>query len=98
MSDDADSADSTTADAPATTEVPMTDEASASTGTIVDVAAANDDFSTLVDLVGKAGLADALSGEGPFTVFTPTNEASRRSTRPPWSHSPPTRRALSPMC
>ncbi|HKY14634.1 MAG TPA: fasciclin domain-containing protein [Microthrixaceae bacterium] len=74
-SDDADSADSTTADAPATTEVPMEAEESASTGTIVDVAAANPDFSTLVDLVGQAGLADALSGEGPFTVFAPTNEA-----------------------
>ena len=44
-------------------------------GTIVDVAASNPDFSTLVDLVGQAGLADALSGEGPFTVFAPTNEA-----------------------
>ena len=43
--------------------------------TIVDVAASNPDFSTLVDLVGQAGLADALSGEGPFTVFAPTNEA-----------------------
>ena len=26
-------------------------------------------------MVGQAGLADALSGEGPFTVFAPTNEA-----------------------
>lgn len=32
-------------------------------------------LTTLVDLVVKAGLADALSGAGPFTVFAPTNEA-----------------------
>lgn len=30
---------------------------------------------TLVDFVVKAGLADVLSGDGPFTVFAPTNEA-----------------------
>ena len=53
----------------------MTTEAPAETGTIVDIAASNPDFSTLVDLVGKAGLAEALSGKGPFTVFAPTNEA-----------------------
>lgn len=44
-------------------------------GTIVDVAAGNEDFSTLVSLVQAAGLAETLSGEGPFTVFAPTNEA-----------------------
>lgn len=43
--------------------------------TIVDVAAGNPDFSTLVTAVKAAGLADTLSGEGPFTVFAPTNEA-----------------------
>lgn len=44
-------------------------------GTIVDVAAGNEDFSTLVSLVQAAGLAETLAGEGPFTVFAPTNEA-----------------------
>ncbi|MGB3495399.1 MAG: fasciclin domain-containing protein [Elainellaceae cyanobacterium] len=44
-------------------------------GTIVDVAAGNDDFETLVQAVETAGLADTLSGEGPFTVFAPTDEA-----------------------
>jgi phosphate binding protein len=44
-------------------------------GTIVDVAVGNEDFSTLVSLVQAAGLVDALSGEGPFTVFAPTNDA-----------------------
>ncbi|XWX03744.1 phosphate ABC transporter substrate-binding protein PstS family protein [Aggregatilineales bacterium SYSU G02658] len=42
---------------------------------IVEIAAGNEDFSTLVELVTAAGLVDALSGEGPFTVFAPTNEA-----------------------
>lgn len=44
-------------------------------GTIVDVAGANPDFSTLVSAVQAAGLAETLSGTGPFTVFAPTNEA-----------------------
>ncbi|MFC4701877.1 fasciclin domain-containing protein [Glaciecola siphonariae] len=42
---------------------------------IVDVAASNPDFSTLVAAVKAAGLVDALKGEGPLTVFAPTNEA-----------------------
>lgn len=44
-------------------------------GTIVDVAAGNDDFSTLVTAVTAAGLGETLAGEGPYTVFAPTNEA-----------------------
>ncbi len=44
-------------------------------GTIVDVAAGNPDFSTLVAAVDAAGLVETLSGDGPFTVFAPTNEA-----------------------
>ncbi|MGB7338879.1 MAG: phosphate ABC transporter substrate-binding protein PstS family protein [Phototrophicaceae bacterium] len=44
-------------------------------GTIVDVAAGNADFSTLVSLVDAAGLVDTLNSEGPFTVFAPTNAA-----------------------
>lgn len=43
--------------------------------TIVEIAAGNGDFSTLVAAVQAAGLADTLSGEGPFTVFAPTNAA-----------------------
>ncbi|WP_240531935.1 fasciclin domain-containing protein, partial [Salinivibrio sp. YCSC6] len=42
---------------------------------IVDTAAKNDDFSTLVAAVKAAGLVDTLKGEGPFTVFAPTNAA-----------------------
>lgn len=42
---------------------------------IVQVAAANSNFSTLVTAVQSAGLAETLSGTGPFTVFAPTNDA-----------------------
>lgn len=44
-------------------------------GTIVDIAVADGNFSTLVAAVQAAGLAETLSGEGPFTVFAPTNAA-----------------------
>lgn len=42
---------------------------------VVGHAINNPDFSTLVQAVVKAGLVDALSAAGPFTVFAPTNEA-----------------------
>ncbi len=42
---------------------------------IVDTAIAADDFDTLVTAVVAADLVDALRGEGPFTVFAPTDEA-----------------------
>jgi uncharacterized surface protein with fasciclin (FAS1) repeats len=42
---------------------------------IVDVAAGNPQFSTLVAAVKAAGLVDTLKGPGPFTVFAPTNAA-----------------------
>jgi len=42
---------------------------------VVDIAINNSNFSILVEAVVKAGLVDALKGEGPFTVFAPTNEA-----------------------
>lgn len=48
---------------------------SASAGTIVDIAAGDDRFSTLVAAVGAAGLAETLSGPGPFTVYAPVNDA-----------------------
>jgi len=43
--------------------------------TIVDVAIGNEDFSTLVTSLKAADLVGALQGDGPFTVFAPTNEA-----------------------
>ncbi|MDT8413758.1 MAG: fasciclin domain-containing protein [Flavobacteriaceae bacterium] len=43
--------------------------------TIVDAAASNKDFSTLVTALKAADLVSALQAEGPFTVFAPTNDA-----------------------
>ena len=43
--------------------------------TVVDLAVAAEATSTLVVAVKAAGLVDVLSGEGPFTVLAPTNEA-----------------------
>ncbi len=43
--------------------------------TIVEIAASNPKFSTLVTAIKAAGLAETLSGDGPFTVFAPTNDA-----------------------
>ncbi|WP_373939118.1 fasciclin domain-containing protein [Vibrio kanaloae] len=42
---------------------------------IVDVAAENGSFTTLVAVVKAAGLVETLKGDGPFTVFAPTDEA-----------------------
>ncbi len=42
---------------------------------IVDTAAGNKDFSTLVAAVQAAGLVETLKSKGPFTVFAPTNAA-----------------------
>lgn len=47
----------------------------ASANTIVDIAAADERFSTLVAAVSAAGLAETLSGPGPFTVYAPLNDA-----------------------
>ena len=52
-------------------------EASASEqpDTVVDVAAGDESFSTLVTAVDAAGLTGTLNGGGPFTVFAPVNDA-----------------------
>jgi uncharacterized surface protein with fasciclin (FAS1) repeats len=42
---------------------------------IVETASSKEDFSTLVTAVSEAGLVEALQGDGPFTVFAPTNDA-----------------------
>ena len=56
-------------DSTATTEVAV------ATPNIVEVASGNENFSTLVAAVTAAGLGETLSGDGPFTVFAPTNDA-----------------------
>jgi uncharacterized surface protein with fasciclin (FAS1) repeats len=59
------------------TTVAATDSTEMATevGNIVAVAQGNPEFSTLVAAVTAAGLGEALSGAGPFTVFAPTNAA-----------------------
>ncbi len=53
----------------------MAQTAFAAEKTIVETAAGNEQFSTLVAAVKAADLAETLGGKGPFTVFAPTNEA-----------------------
>jgi uncharacterized surface protein with fasciclin (FAS1) repeats len=50
-------------------------EASPALVDIVDTAAAAGSFDTLIKAAKAAGLVDALKGDGPFTVFAPTDEA-----------------------
>ena len=73
--DDDDDSSSTTEETSEATSGDTSGEATAEGDTIVDVAVATPDLSTLVTAVQAAGLAETLSGEGPFTVFAPTNEA-----------------------
>ena len=83
--DDSSSTDETTAVADTTATADTTamsedttataDSTAAAAETIVDIAAGNPDFSLLVELLTTAGLVETLSGEGPFTVFAPTNAA-----------------------
>lgn len=71
-----DTATEPTADQEMAAEEGMTMEAdSMEAGTIVDVAAGNESFSTLVQAIEAAELSGVLSAEGPYTVFAPTNEA-----------------------
>jgi uncharacterized surface protein with fasciclin (FAS1) repeats len=63
----------------ATTEAPTETSAPAGEAAalvdIVDTAVAAGSFTTLAKLLGDAGLVETLKGEGPFTVFAPTDEA-----------------------
>jgi len=43
--------------------------------TVMDKAAADGNFSTLIAAVEAAGLQEVLTGHGPFTIFAPTNAA-----------------------
>jgi uncharacterized surface protein with fasciclin (FAS1) repeats len=70
--------DDSAADTAPTTEAADNTGATAGSdmpATVVDVAAGSDDFTTLVSAVDAAGLVDTLSGDGPFTVFAPPNDA-----------------------
>jgi uncharacterized surface protein with fasciclin (FAS1) repeats len=48
--------------------------AAAQAGSVVDVLAADGRFVRFLDLIARAGLADQLRGDGPFTVFAPTDQ------------------------
>lgn len=63
---------STNSDSSTTAPVP---NVAATSGTIADVASASDSFKTLVTALNEAELTQVLQGQGPFTVFAPTDEA-----------------------
>lgn len=73
------SAETTTTAAAATGSTGSTgadaNPADTATESIVQIALGNSNFSTLVSLVKAAGLVEPLSGDGPFTVFAPTDAA-----------------------
>jgi len=55
--------------------LPPTEEAMEEKQSIVEIAVADERFTTLVAALTAAELVETLSGEGPFTVFAPTNDA-----------------------
>jgi uncharacterized surface protein with fasciclin (FAS1) repeats len=57
------------------TTLPSTTVPTDSDKTIVQIAAGNENFSTLVAAVKAAGLVETLNGSKEFTVFAPTNDA-----------------------
>ncbi len=66
------------ADNTAITEAPMEDDSAtedSEAGDIIAVATAAGSFNTLAAALEAAGLIETLQGEGPFTVFAPTDEA-----------------------
>ena len=58
-----------------TAEATTQADTSASPETITEIVAGNAEFSTLLAAVQAAGLSETLSGQGPFTVFAPTDAA-----------------------
>ena len=68
--DDSSSEGAATTSAPAATTMEETMQEN-----IVETAVAAGDFTTLTSLVEEAGLAETLSGDGPYTVFAPTDDA-----------------------
>jgi uncharacterized surface protein with fasciclin (FAS1) repeats len=65
----------TTAEETTTSEEEETAPTAAEEQTIVDVAVASGEFPTLVAALQATGLDETLAGEGPFTVFAPTEDA-----------------------
>ncbi|MGY6501703.1 MAG: fasciclin domain-containing protein [Acidimicrobiales bacterium] len=73
--DDDDAGDTTTTTEAAGDGMNGDDMATDEPGDIVEVAIAAGDFTTLVAAVEAAGLVETLQGDGPFTVFAPTDAA-----------------------
>jgi len=65
----------TTTPTPTSTPVPAQEESAEVAKTIVDIAVEDGRFETLVTALQAAGLVDTLAGDGPFTVFAPTDDA-----------------------
>lgn len=74
-SDSDDDAGSTTTEAPAETTTTVAADDAASEQNIVETAVAAGDFTTLATALDAAGLVETLEGDGPFTVFAPTDAA-----------------------
>ncbi|PZX53910.1 putative surface protein with fasciclin (FAS1) repeats [Algoriphagus ratkowskyi] len=66
---------STTAKEEVVVEVVEEAPAMQAPNTVVDIAIESPDHTTLVSALQAAGLVETLQGEGPFTVFAPTNAA-----------------------
>jgi len=60
---------------PAPTQIVEVEDSMEVTKTIVDIAVEDGRFGTLVTALQTAGLVDTLAGDGPFTVFAPTDDA-----------------------
>lgn len=58
-----------------TSENMSDDEMAAAVGDVTVLASERDDLSTLVAAIEAAGLLETLQGDGPFTIFAPTNDA-----------------------
>lgn len=70
------SPDATLDQVPPTEQDPMAqDPAMGAGGTVAELAASDESFSTLATAIEAAGLTETLSAAGPYTVFAPTNEA-----------------------
>jgi len=54
---------------------PAVSQPAPTANSIVGVASGNQSFTTLTQAIQAAGMTDLLSGEGPYTVFAPTDEA-----------------------
>jgi uncharacterized surface protein with fasciclin (FAS1) repeats len=66
---------SSSSSSPSAEAMSQADDSSPSSETISDIVAGQSEFSTLLAAVQAGGLAETLAGQGPFTVFAPTDAA-----------------------